>query len=496
MHKSLTGNSTKTNMTDTAAHPPNKLPLPSRAQSPNLNLGGPARGEGARSTSCVYAASNDNNNNSIPINDMIDNLAAALKLPTRNSGGEGLLGNGACELHLHQSLGLASEVADIPIDWNTPIVLEPAVKQAPIIPTGVKDMFARPMNQLTGHSKVPAPAVHKLVQGKPDPKSQESDVSSNASSHVHASAQSKQDRNDKNKRNHKEAMSHRNSAGGSSKKNMGKSNAPAKVTDNSDCIEAADNTNRPGDNNQPTNDNPDGPYHIHYVIDAETGMRRTIYASEDLYFVEWGSFIKVEETWNQVAARHIHRITTLAGSNRVNETTVAKIVLGAGVAATSLVAGYTAYKSQPNAPAPQRWFNALAATVTCAATTWYMGQDVVQAPLLQGAGSDLSCQREPTTSSPIYNYQKYTSRRSGHVYISILVALKFEFTGCTPDSHLCARMLKRGVELGGKFYSQNFLDMGVLSDTVSYAASVIQATLTRAVSSTVVTGSMPVAQWA
>lgn len=500
MQKSLTGNHFKPiNMTDTAAHPPNKLPLLSQAQSSNLNLDGPVSREGARSTSCVYAASNNNNNTS-PVDDMIDNLAAALKLPTRNSGGEGLLGTGVCELHLNQFLGLAPEVVDNPIDWNTPITLGPPANPGS---NSIKDMFARPMNQLAAHSRAPASAVHKPIQGKPAPKGQVSEVSSPSSSsttgsHVHVNNHNSKgkDCNDKNKRNHKEAMSHRNSAGGSSKKNMGKGNAPAaNVSDDGDsgCDTQAQ---PPKDKPRKIDENPDGPYHVHHVVDAVSGELRVIYAAEDIHFMEWGSFIKVDESWNQVAARHVHRIATLAGTNRISEATTAKIVLGTGIAATSLVAGYTTYKSQPSAPAPQRWFNALAATVTCAATTWYLGQDVVQAPILQGAGSNVTCRRESTTFSPIYNHQKYTSRRTGQVYMSILVALKFEFTGCTPDSHLCARMLKRGVELGGKFYSHDVLDMGILSDTVSYVASVIQATLTRAVSSTATTGTMPVVQWA
>jgi len=480
-------------MTDTAAHPPNKLPLPSWAHSSNLNLDGPTSGEGARSTSCVYAASNDNNNKD-PVDNITDNLAAVLTLPTRNSGGEGLLGTGACELHLNQFPGFAPGVANKPIDWNTPIVLRPAPKQISSASHSVKDMFARPENQLAIYSKAPAQAVHKLVQGKPVLREQESDVSSTSSSHVHTSAHHStgKERNDQNKRNHKESMSHRNSAGGNSKKNMGKSKAPA-VSDNEGLGAELHGS---GAELQIINNNPDGPYHIHHVEDAITGERRVKHAREDLHFVEWGSYIKVEETWNQVAARHVHRVATLVGHNVVSEATVAKIAFGAGVAATSLVTGYTVYESQPSTPTSKRWFNALAATVTCAATAWCMGQDMVQTPPLQGAGSDLSCQREITTFSPIYNHQKYTSRRTGHVYMSILIALKFEFTGCTPDSHLCARMLKRGVELGDKFYSHDVLDLGILSDTVSYAASVIQAALTRAVSSTVVTGSMPVIQWA
>lgn len=490
LHKVPNGQFNKNNMTDTADHPPNKLLLPSWAQSSNLNLDRPASGERARSTSCVYAASNSNNNK-IPVNDKTNNLAAELSIPTHNSGGWGLQGIGELELHLNQFPVLAPGVPDKPIDWTTPIVLGPAPKPDSNAHLSVKGMFARTENQLAFNSKAPVLTVHKLAQVKPVPMGQESDVSSTSSSHVHVSTHclNGKERNDHNKRSHKESMSHRSSAGGNSRKNMGKSNAPTS--------EVFDNESEGSDSKAHTvNDNPDGPYHIHHIIDAKDGRLRVIRASEDLHFVEWGSFIKVEETWNQVAARHVHRVATLTGTSGVSETTVAKVMFGAGVAATSLVAGYAAYKSQPNAPAPQRWFNALAATVTCAATTWYMGQDVIQAPLLAGAGSDLSCLSESVTFSPIYNHQKYTSRRSGPVYISILVALKFEFTGCTPDSHLCARMLKRGVELGGKFYSHDTLDMGILSDTVSYAASVIQATLTRAVSSTVVTGSMPVTQWA
>lgn len=479
-------------MTDTAAHPPNKLPLPSWAQSSNLNLDRPARGEGARSTSCVYAASNDNNNLN-PVNDMIDLLAAELIIPTRKSGGEGLLGKGEHELHLKQQQQfprVAPGVADESIDWNTPIDLTHRVEKSLNTPMSVKDMFARTEDKLAVHSKAPARAVHKPIQGKPDIKNQDSDVSSTSSSHVHVSAHSKgKERNDKNKRNHKESMSHRNSAGGSSRKNMGKSNAPA--------VEVCEHNGEEAEvEPRIINDNPDGPYHIHHVMDANDGELRVISAREDLHYVEWGSFIKVEETWNQIAARHVHRVATLAGTNWISEATVAKVVFGTGVTVTSLAAGYTAYKLQPSAPAPTRWFNAIAATVTSAATAWFMGHDIVQAPPLEGSGSELTCLRESTTLSPIYNHQKYTSRRSGHVYMSILVALKFEFTGCTPDSHLCARMLKRSVELGGKFYSNEVLDMGILSDTVSYAANVIQATLTRAVSSTVITGSMPVIQWA
>jgi len=421
----------------------------------------------------------------------MNKLAAELTIPTHNSGEKGPSRTGGSELHLNKFPGLAPGVSNKPIDWNTPIVLGSPINSRLIESHGVKDMFAKTKDQLAFNSKAPIQTVHKLIPSKPASNRLDSDVSSTSSSLVPTRSHHPQgqDRNDTNKRNHKESLSHRNSAGGSSKKNMGKTSTPS--------IDADSSTSEGTEQSTPTvNDNPDGPYHIHHIVDANDGRLRVMFAREDLHYVEWGSFIKVEETWNQVTARHLHRLATLAGARGVSEVTVANIVFGTGVAATSLAAGYTAYKTQPTAPAPQRWFNALTATITCAATAWYLGYDVIKAPPLAGAGSDLSCWREQQTFSPVYNHQQYTSRRSGHVYMSILIALKFEFTGCTPDSHLCARMLKKGVELGGKFYSHDVLDMGILSDTVSYAASVIQATLTRAVSSTVVTGSMPVLQWA
>lgn len=271
--------------------------------------------------------------------------------------------------------------------------------------------------------------------------------------------------NDDSKRTRKEADSHKMSAGGSNKKNMG--------DNSSQVVPVAPVEPGTKDNAKPV---------VIYL------------ATDDLEFMEWGSHIGITPSWNHTVAKYAHRVSQMVGLGTVTESGIAAALHGFSIAAISVSAGLLAYKTQSSAPFYQRCINIASASITSGALAVVAGAEIVKAPQLLGAGAPIVCVSEIQTFSPAYNQHKYTSRRSGVVYRHVRDKLMAEFTGCTPDSHLCSRMLKRGFELAGKHYTGTF-DQGVLADTVSFVACVLQITLSRAVSSTVTTGAMPVVQW-
>jgi len=396
-----------------------------------------------------FGPENNNNINNAYVNSTDKRVAALHTNP--HLGGGGLLPNlGGCKLHPIKAHDPGKVVATAKAPYNTAL-------------TRLLLDFNAVSSQISG-AQNRQPSSNKNL--KPQNVRQDSSVSGPSSS----SKSSKQQLNDDHKRTHKEAETHKFSAGGSNKKNMNKGIEDILPVDPPEVAGSE--------------------------APVDEVIPEVIYlAPDDLEFVEWGSYLSATLSWKHSIIINSLRTLNWLGLTPIVEARGVLMVRGLRIMAASVFASYIAYLNQSQMHSILKCIKLASASVTAGLLAVVTGYETVNAPPLLGAGTPTMCVTESTTSSPPYNHHKYISRRSGHIYKYIRDALLFEFTGCTPDSHLCSRMLKKGAELAGAHYTGPF-DYGVLADTVSSVACLLQVTLSRAVSSTVTIGAVPMVRWA
>jgi len=248
---------------------------------------------------------------------------------------------------------------------------------------------------------------------------------------------------------HREARTFRYSAGGSSRKGMGKgpvSNAVASV--NSEIFDS--------DVSSVVSLNIDFTKHVVEV------KRWGVYSGCD-------SFLKRLQTAIVMYTRSAIENVTSVPLNEAAPVCLGAVLVG-GISVPAIADATQPYLG--------KWGSrALGVGLASAfvAYNWFVDRDT--APFLEGAGAQTNMVAANPTRVNHLDLMSYTSWQEGEVYNHISSKLISEFTGCRVDEHLARRALKRANELCIEISLVS--DRGILANTVSYALCVLNVEMAR-----------------
>lgn len=267
--------------------------------------------------------------------------------------------------------------------------------------------------------------------------------------------------NDARSRRHREAKTNRFSAGGSSRKGMGKedvsnSETLALARESSDRFDHDD-----GDSiiESASAVSEGGPLSSHEIVVVKWG----VYSENDSFLVRMRAAVRA------YANDILDSVSDTAAASAAPYYYFGAALVGGSAAATI---------TKETQPYLGKWGSRLlgvGVTSAVVAYNWFVERDT--APFLDGAGTEVSIRASNPTHVAHYDRMQYTSSQEGEVYKFISSSLISEFTGCRVDEHLARRAMKRANEIC--IEQKLRANRGILANTVSYALCVLNVEMAR-----------------
>lgn len=274
--------------------------------------------------------------------------------------------------------------------------------------------------------------------------------------------------NDERKRMHKEARTHRFSAGGSNKGNMKPEVPPLKLPPNGEVGFSSEQ---------------DSP-RLSIVEPREVVLPTS---ESDLVEQRWG----VYGDPNDGLFQRIRREVLGYVKDTVQSTILQPVIERAPALVLALSGGLTVASTRDRLePYLGKWgtriFGAVV-TGAIAASAWVT--DSCDAPELAGAGSPVAQTHATRTHHSHVDAMQYNAWQTGLVYRTMSDELIKQFVGCKVDEHVVRRAMKRASELQNLYSTP--LDRGRVADTVSFSLCVVNVEMARASVSTRVSSFNP-----